>query len=379
MATTTTARSKGFLNSLLLVLLIIIIAGLLSVSYSVGVAMLLGVIAAWGFLYAVGRTINYVKRSTRRIRAVSIVSLAVGAVGLSVFVSLFDFYDSVGDLPPPLPSVEKTPITLVRYSATVKPVQKAGSGAFKVQEAADIRFGSTKKYKTYISTHTLPPGDEENGYLLRKVKFRPLEDWYFTRPRTDSTYRIYTNPYQEVGLKKRKTDKRWRGRLCPERCLSTQVTLLHFPANSFLRADNKHDLTKEPPAAPTEVNWSIDDLDRAVTFTCIAPPYNNIPLAHAVVAPLETFSYYGSPTAFFLGTVMMGAVRFVTSIVMEQTLLGWWANRLKPWMRRVKRKILEREAAPEEQTASTEEQETEDREGAEEPRSGEDGRGPEWL
>jgi len=358
------------------------------------------------------------------------------------------------------PEAPPMKMTLVRYSATIEPVDEDGSGGFEVREMASVKFECDKEVATFHHKHTLAPMDEGSGFFLREARFSPLDTRVFTTTRStqvclqhalkerlqkylqvtqqvfddsyyeissealggfsdidpaqvrrdleaiglsdtrevtyqtfeavenvmapEQTYSISITHWGEVSLDELKTERRWEGDLCKASCPSKVVELRNIPAKWFSGADNQHGLKKEDPYGGTEdISWAIDDLDQAVAFSYIAPRYYNMPFVHAMVAPFEPFSSFGASAAFFLGTVLMGAVKFVTSIVAEQSLLGWWTSRLKPWAHRVRRERSNGQAAPEEERASTEEQQADsedhDNSAVEESHKGEDQRGPEWL
>jgi len=161
---------------------------------------------------------------------------------------------------------------------------------------------------------------------------------------------------------------RWEGILCSNECPSSEIKLLHFPRGAFSETDNKNNLEIEPFQDTEEITWSVDDLSRDVKFSYIRSPLCCMPfittMLSTVLRPFEGVSSLGTATIFFFGTAVVSAVRFVASLVAEQTLIGWWNNRLKgrwnnrlkPWLRRTVSKI------PNRRTASSRRESKEDKE-----------------
>lgn len=415
------ARRGRHSSVTVLVFLLAVTMGMFLVSYSAGLALLLGIGTAWSLRYVAGRILNQAwtgpplgerlpslgqrNMSSSLILTIFTLVLASFVVATLILLSHLLSSDASGPYvappasplgegganmnsnsapqgvsaspaasasasasasPPAAPSGEgETTVNqdgvqqdasarlmvVTQYSATIVPKSGEQLGVFTVTEKVNIELGHPATEEHLVSTHTLTPDDTRSGLLVREARLQPLESEDFTSLEMNSSRTIVISSVGEVTVSdpnRSGSMTKWEGILCNDRCPPSEIKLLDFPRGAFSEADNKNGLDIEPYQDTEEITWSVDDLSRDVAFSYIRSPLCCIPLIgtslSTVLRPIEGVSSFGTFTIFVFGivsTTLVGIIKLIASIVAEQTLIGWWDNRLKDrWNNRLKPRLL---------------------------------------
>jgi hypothetical protein len=369
----TPTRSSHRLPGPFLVFLLIVNVGLFLVSYSAGVALLLGIVSAWVLTFTTSRVVGWVRRSRERQYPQSFGPVVAGwsdhtstTMHNSLVVVILVVLGIVTLLATPVflissspqsaskstsdeePSKNlqvheaKTTVTLTRYTATIEPKDGERFGVFTVVEKVSVTFGSEGGEEHLVSMHTLTPENTDRGILLRKAQLQPVEAKKFESLETGLSYDIAISPFGRLVLEDPAANGDmtvWEGILCFDRCPPSEIKLLRFPLGAFAATDNKDGpLDVEPFQNTEEVTWEADDLDRNVAFSYLRPPLCCTPMVSTTLGtalrPLERFSSLGTAFIFVVGAAVFSSVKFIVSVLAEQKLIDWRNNYLRTRQRR---------------------------------------------
>lgn len=282
-----------------------IIAALLTlavIDYSLALALLIGVAAAWLLTRIIGAVVARFRQG-RRTLLVALITGAAGILvcGVIVFLLTLAPLTTRGALPfMTEPAAEGAPeeaeeiplsASITAYRITVGAGDAPASGVTVVE---DVFYSVYRGAETvYVDLSMRLPEREvtsaPRGFLLREIAIEPLGG----------------SPYDDLDLPL--PDGGSVGaRLCsPISCVSATVRLEDFPARSFFAARGvSEDQVEVVPYVNTEtITWTTSDLSGGIAFAYIPPPFQ---LLRPLLAPLVGAS---RASEWLVGLVgMVGAV-----------------------------------------------------------------------
>jgi hypothetical protein len=290
----------------------LLIAGLVSASYSVGLYLLLGVAVAWLITLAVPRipkwgkwAISRIPRSGRWLGIVAILIAFLLCAVLCVF-SLSPLYLSSGAtvnslcpscLSTPLCRPSETITSLAEYHATVSAPGDSSQNKFTLTEQAIYNVESRSCNPDTTTTQSvqvnLPPrqiSSSMQGLFIREVRIVPLDG------------------------------SSLRGYPCCDKVMT--VELDNFPRDSFYEAYDVQSPVVLPYSDKENVRWDMYRLSDGIVFNYIADPYRSLKV---LLSPLIAISDQSNWVLLLIGAVMLALFKFI----IEPVLIDVGINRFK--------------------------------------------------
>jgi|GEM_PF-4135976 hypothetical protein len=266
--------SKKFFMYFLLALFVLIIIGLLAVSFSAALYFLIGGIIAWSLIYIVaGLTQKY----EIPLFKILIALLILCAIIVALFSLLYFMpHPSAQQSCPPGETITETEIK--EYHAAIEPVDFS-KGIFNLSEEVKYEVATSVCNETYAPTQIKIDENQtsiserqihssKRGIFIREIRFSPLNDTSFkhleNQPNTQS------------------------------------VTLNDFPRGSFYEARDTQTVEISPYLDTEIVRWDIRKLSDDVAFSYIDYPFYFL---RTFLAPLIGISYQRHWVIAFLGMI----------------------------------------------------------------------------
>ncbi len=288
------------------VALIAIVAALLAlavIDYSLALALLIGVAAAWLFTRIIGAATARIRQGRRALLWIALIAgAAVVLLGGAMIVLTLALAPLGGAALPSMtqPAAEGVPeeteemplsALITAYRMTVDAGDAPASG---VTVSEEVFYSVYRGAETVYADLSLRLPEREvasapRGFLLREIAIEPLGS---------SPYDNLDLPVPDGGSVE--------ARLCNSiSCVPATIRLEDFPARSFFAARGvSEDQVEVVPYVHTEtITWTTRDLSGGITFAYIPPPFQ---LLRPLLAPLVGAS---RASEWLVGLVgMVGAV-----------------------------------------------------------------------